>query len=130
MSVRSANPTHFRDTLTVPSRIAYLCWRLCRLENPLEVRLKYGERIPLRPVPAEDYGAAREVFVDLNYENPRKTSRPVRRIVDLGANIGCSCLYWFREYPECSVEAFEPHPVHLALLREDLRRNRLDGCTR
>ncbi len=116
---------HFRDTLTLPSRLAYLCWRVLRLKRPLEVRMKRGERILMRQVPAEDYGAAREVFVDQNYDDPRKTGGPIRRVVDLGANIGCSCLYWVREYPGCTIEAFEPHPVHLSLLRENLRRNLL-----
>lgn len=121
---------HFRDTLTLPSRLAYLCWCVLRLKRPLEVRMKRDERILMRQVPAEDDGAAREVFVDQNYDNPRKTGDPVRRVVDLGANIGCSCLYWVREYPGCTIEAFEPHPVHLSLLQENLRRNLLSDRTR
>ncbi len=121
---------HFRDALTLPSRVAYLSWRLLRLRTRLEVRLKRGERILLRPIPAEDYGAARGVFVALDYDPPRKSSRPVRRIVDLGANIGCSCLFWLRQYPDCRIEAFEPHPVHLEMLRENLRRNRLQDRVR
>jgi len=121
---------HFRDLLTLPSRVAYLGWRTLRLQRRLAVHLKAGEEILLRPIPAEDYGAAREVFVDLNYEDPRDTGHPVRRIVDCGANIGCSCLYWARAYPGCQVEAFEPHPVHLELLRENLRRNHLEDQVR
>jgi FkbM family methyltransferase len=107
--------------------VAYLCWRVLRLPFRLEVRLKTGTRILLRPLPAEDYGAARGVFVVRDYDDPRKSARPVRRIVDLGANIGCSCLFWFREYPECRVEAFEPHATHLEMLRENLRRNGLEN---
>ena len=118
---------HFRDTLTLSSRLTYLAWRTMRLPVRLEVRLKNGLRVLLRPVPAEDYGAARGVFCVLDYADPKKTHRPVRRVVDLGANIGCSCLFWSREYPDCTVEAFEPHATHLEMLRENLRRNGLEG---
>ena len=37
----------------------------------------------------------------------------VSRIVDLGANIGFSCLYWLAAYPNSRVIAFEPHPGHV-----------------
>lgn len=118
---------HFRDVLTFPSRLTYLSWRILRLPFRLEIRLKNGPRVLLRPLPAEDYGAARGVFFVLDYADPRKSGRQVQRVVDLGANIGCSCLFWFREYPDCTVEAFEPHATHLEMLRENLRRNGLES---
>ena len=120
-------PSTFRETLTFPSRMTYLLWRFLRLPVRLEVRLKGGPRVLLRPPPAEDYGAARGVFCVLDYADPRPSPRPVRRVVDLGANIGCSCLFWLREYPECTVEAFEPHAVHLEMLHENLRRNGVES---
>ena len=103
--------------------MAYLVWRVLRLRCRLEVRLKTGERILFRPFPAEDHAAARSVFVFQEYAAPCQTARPMRRIVDLGAHIGCSCLFWLRVYPGCRVEAFEPHPAHVEILRENLQRN-------
>lgn len=114
---------HFRDLLTARSLLTYLTWRAFRLQSRLELELRQGERILLRPLPAEDYGSAMEVFLDEVYRYPRTPSRPPLNIIDLGSNIGCSCLYWFRQFPESRVTAFEPHPLHLELLRSNLARN-------
>src|SRR5882762_3477345 len=116
---------HFRDLLTTRSLLTYVTWRFFRLQNQIEIKLRQGERILMRPLPAEDYGSAMEVFLDEVYKCPKTPLRPPLNILDLGANIGCSCLYWLRQFPESRVTAFEPHPIHLELLRSNLARNGL-----
>ncbi len=116
---------HFRDLLTTKSRLEYLIWRVLRRQTPLEIHFLQGERIAIRPLPAEDYGTAMEVFLDEVYKYPKPPSGTVQRIVDLGSNVGCSCVYWLRQFPSSHVTAFEPHPVHVDLLRSNLARNGL-----
>lgn len=62
---------HFRDLLTTRSLITYLIWRLLHLNVPLKLELRRGERILIRPLPAEDYGSATEVFLDEVYKSPK-----------------------------------------------------------
>lgn len=50
-------------------------------------------------------------------------ARPDPRILDGGANIGVSTLYFKAIYPAARVTAFEPDPAILPLLRENLARN-------
>src|SRR6516165_5292425 len=50
---------------------------------------------------------------------------PCGRIVDLGANVGYSCLWWANLCPNAEIEAFEPHPIHAELLRWHIRKNGL-----
>lgn len=116
---------HFRDLLTRKSRLEYLAWRLLRRRTPLEIQFRHGERIAIRALPAEDYGTAMEVFLDEVYKYPKQTPPLVQHIVDLGSNVGCSCVYWLRQFPSSQITAFEPHPVHVNLLRSNLARNGL-----
>lgn len=43
----------------------------------------------------------------------------VRTIVDIGANIGASVLYWKHLYPNSIVYAFEPEPSNFEILRKN-----------
>jgi FkbM family methyltransferase len=45
--------------------------------------------------------------------------------VDLGSNTGISVVYWAWRYPSAQIDAFEPHPVHLAMLEAHLQLNRI-----
>jgi FkbM family methyltransferase len=47
----------------------------------------------------------------------------VRTIVDLGANVGFSLLYYLHKYPLCQILAFEPHPRHFAQIERNLALN-------
>ena len=37
----------------------------------------------------------------------------MRKIVDLGSNVGYSIVYFSRAYPHAVIEAYEPHPAHV-----------------
>lgn len=41
-------------------------------------------------------------------------------VIDCGANVGVSCLYWKSLYPEARITAFEPDPVVYATLKANL----------
>ena len=67
-----------------------------------------------------DVEIAHEVFVRKVYDPPAGVHllpHSVRRVVDLGANIGCTCVLWLTRYPEARVEAFVPHPKYAEILR-------------
>lgn len=83
----------------------------------------------LRPRSAtsnNDLGVAYEIFVHRYLQTPvRVPPERVKLIVDLGANVGMSCLYWLAAYWRAEVLAFEPHPGHAAQCRINLERNGL-----
>jgi len=119
----------FARKLTVPSAISYLAWRMGPRTSPIDLSLRSGVRFQLRPNVAanNDYGVAYELFVH-DYYGDRGRINPdgVRLIVDLGANVGYSVLYFLHKYPNSHVIAFEPHPGHAAQV---LRNLAVDGSS-
>jgi FkbM family methyltransferase len=124
-------PLAFTRALTPDSAARYIGWRLrggrdsvwLRLRSGLEFR---GPAFQLRPHLAGggDDAVAQDVFVRKSLHTPvRIPPERVKLIVDLGANVGMSCLYWLAAYPRAKVVAFEPHPGHAAQWRVNLGRN-------
>jgi FkbM family methyltransferase len=113
---------HFRDLLTPVSWARYVVWRSLGGGAPITLLLKSGLSIRFRSSSATDYGVAFDVFLRNCYQSPEPVSQ-VKKIVDLGANVGYSCLFWCQQYPEARVTAFEPHPVHLNAIAEHLSAN-------
>lgn len=70
-----------------------------------------------------DIQGIREVFLDETYRLP-EWCRP-RTIVDLGANIGLTSLWYARRYPISKIVAVEPVPANAELLRSNLSVNRI-----
>lgn len=64
-----------------------------------------------------------EIFVDGTYAFASRTSRP--RIVDCGANIGLSIIFFKALHPGADIVAFEPDPVTFARLKDTIDRNGL-----
>lgn len=105
---------HFRDLLPRRSWPRYLAWHYAQ-KTPFRCRLREGPTISIRPEPSHDFQTAVEIFSARMYACDLDVSS-VRHIVDLGGNVGYSCLYWCKRYPNASVLAFEPHPTHCQLL--------------
>lgn len=63
------------------------------------------------------------IFVEREYDFASETNAPI--IVDLGANVGMSCLFYKTRFPRCKIYAFEPDPELFGLLQENLARNQL-----
>jgi FkbM family methyltransferase len=120
---------HFRQMLSWSSRLRYLQWRLTGARRTIWVTTNAGDRLRLRPWQSRDYGTAYEVFV-LEVYRPPFVDIDCRTIVDLGANVGFSSLYFARRFPSAEIHAFEPHPVHCGLLDEIVRANGLTGRVR
>jgi FkbM family methyltransferase len=63
----------------------------------------------------------KEIFVDEYYNFASSKTSPV--ILDCGANIGTSCLYFKTLYPHANITAFEANPDMGKILHENLMTN-------
>jgi len=61
-----------------------------------------------------------EVFCYEAYRPPRQIGSDVRTVVDLGANIGLTTLYFQQYFPNASYLCVEPNPANAALLRRNV----------
>ena len=61
----------------------------------------------------------KEIFQRQIYKFPAQTPAP--RIIDCGANIGLSVIYFKRLHPESRITAFEPDPQIFSVLEENIR---------
>ena len=114
--------THFRDILKPVSRAKYLVWRGLGAQNAITIDLKSGPRLRIRSGAATDYGVAYDIFLKECYRSPEPIAH-VEQIVDLGSNVGYSCLFWCQQYPNARVTAYEPHPQHQSAIAENLSIN-------
>lgn len=81
------------------------------------IRLKTGEDIVYR-LNRGDIQSIREVLIDEVYRPPFE-ARP-RVIVDLGANIGLTSLYYHRRFHPTTLIAVEPDPSNVSIARKNL----------
>ena len=112
---------HFRNLLTLGNRLKYILWKVRKSPKPFLCQIRNGPTFSMRPAPCDDWNTAVEVFL-LGIYNLRPDDT-VCRVIDLGANLGYSCLFWCWTYPRATVIAFEPHPLHCELLESNLKRN-------
>lgn len=68
---------------------------------------------------------ADEIFTKEIYRFDCKSNKPT--IIDAGANIGLSVLYWKKLYPEASIIAFEPDEEVYSVLERNIQENELTG---
>lgn len=115
-----------RDQLTLLGRARYLLWRTGLLGESVTVQLLTGDRIVLSRSSLLELKTAYEVFVSDAYRCPRLLDpASIRRIVYVGSNVGYTLVYWCRRFPFATIEAFEPHPRHFAVLRQTVELNNL-----
>ncbi|GIK83501.1 MAG: hypothetical protein BroJett025_01230 [Patescibacteria group bacterium] len=69
----------------------------------------------------------KEVFTSDSYYF--ETENPTPFIIDAGAHIGLSTLYFKQTYPKSEVVALEPNPNSFELLEKNLFENQIDGVT-
>ena len=84
------------------------------------IKLRNGRSISYR-CNRGDIQGIREVFLDEVYRLPDRWQP--RTIIDLGANIGLTSLWYADRYPIAHVVAVEPVPENAALLRSNLSIN-------
>src|SRR5579883_1395015 len=91
-----------------------------RFANPAPVagaRVSYAEPTQLRYL-------FQEIFIDMSYFFRADTLEPT--VVDCGANIGMSVLFFKELYPAARVVAFEPDPATFEILKKNVAQNNLD----
>jgi FkbM family methyltransferase len=115
-----------RNNLTLNSHLRYLLWRTTGYRYNFTAQLMTGQHITIRRPPAQDISTANEIFVQNVYQCPRQLdAKNVKTIVDVGANVGYSCIYWLHQFPFSRVIAFEPHPIHIKQIKLHLQMNQL-----
>jgi FkbM family methyltransferase len=79
---------------------------------------KVGGR-PVRIRPPSFIAQYRDIFLDKEYDF--RTTSAVPRILDIGANMGFSCIFFKSIYPNSQIEGFEADPEIYAVLTRNLR---------
>ena len=93
---------------------------------PTRVRVVYrNSRFSLTFTTAYELLVLEEVLLEDTYDFPYV--HEVRRIVDLGANIGASVAFFKSVFPDAEIRAFEPDQRAFARLRENTRQ--FEGVT-
>ena len=72
-----------------------------------------------------DIQSIREVWLDKAYRLPF-AFKP-RLVVDLGANIGLTSIWYCQQYGATKIVAVEPNPSNAALIRQNFTNNRING---
>jgi FkbM family methyltransferase len=67
----------------------------------------------------------KEIFLCGDYFFESKNAKP--QVVDCGANIGMSILYFKTLFPDCSIIAFEPNPFAFDVLKKNIEQNKLQN---
>lgn len=96
-----------------------LLGRLTRLRPSLRLRLRgYPHPLWIR-LGASDLRSLSQVFLEEEYRDIGELS-PGGVIIDCGANVGCSSVYFLEKYPNCRVLAVEPDGGNVAVLKRNL----------
>lgn len=76
-------------------------------------------------LPNGDLSIFYEVFYSKVYSIPKKyLPKSVERILDLGANIGCSTLYFHEQFPNAKIVAVEASKSNYLVLEKNLEFNK------
>ena len=129
-------PLLFARSLTRDSFVKYIWWRLSGETKPIVVQMRARTEFQNDPCPGpkfrlrgagasnRDLAIAHDIFIHRLLMPPVWIPpERVKLIVDLGANIGLSCLWWIANYWRAQVIAFEPHPDHAAEARANIALN-------
>ncbi|MGD0669639.1 MAG: FkbM family methyltransferase [Bryobacteraceae bacterium] len=71
-----------------------------------------------------DQGLLMQIFLRKDYQ---MEASGVRRILDLGANIGMAAVFLHRLFPEAEIACVEPSPVNTPALRQAIALNKIRG---
>jgi FkbM family methyltransferase len=88
-----------------------------------EYRLRLREeehRVSLR-TSGGDFFVFHEVFLDRCYALSFLKPSQVETVVDLGAHIGLTTLFYYAQFPQARFVCVEPNPHNVELLRKNLR---------
>lgn len=91
-----------------------------------EMRIKVRGWDLCMPDSASFLSTWRDLFLNRIYEFPHQGTQP--RILDLGANIGLSVLFFKELCPDAQITAFEADPTIFRYLEQNLRNNGYDDA--
>src|SRR5574337_208019 len=95
--------------------------RLSKIPRFTECDIKVKGWSLLTPDTASFLSAYKAIFVDQQYSFPFAGGTP--RILDLGANIGLSVLFFKKRFPNASITAFEADPRIFGYLTKNIHGN-------
>lgn len=130
---------NLKRLLHVASSYGRSCWSKTAFEKKRLARLpRYVETstdLPGFPFSIPDAASFlaswEEIFCQEIYDFKSTSEQP--RILDCGANVGLSSLYFHRRYPNSRITAFEPDPKIFAYLDQNLKSagvTNLDLCNK
>ena len=114
--VRHYPPTY--HWLGLSSSLQLFCWNLLRIKKVLKVRPRGWDRPVFIRAHTSDFFVYREIF-ELNIYQSALPAQ-VRTIIDAGANIGLTSLFFARQYPSARIIAIEPAAENLRVFRRNL----------
>jgi FkbM family methyltransferase len=94
------------------------------IAEPIPVHLRDGPALLVRPN-STDLNVLYEVFVTKDYHFPFP---PPATIIDAGAYIGLTALWFHQTYPDAHIVAIEPDPANFALLQRNTDRVQQITC--
>ena len=100
--------------LLLYSRVGRLPWNL------FSVRIPGIQHPVLGRTGSSDPWVLSTIFVEREYD-PLRNDEKVELVLDCGANVGYSSVYFLNRYPRCRVLAVEPDPENLEILRLNLK---------
>ena len=99
------------------SEAAALAAGFCTGEKKLKIK-HFDQNVVIR-MGTSDFKCLEKVFISEEYKNPFPIKPRV--IVDAGANIGMTSLYFAHEYPGAKIIAIEPEPQTSRCLKRNTR---------
>lgn len=61
-----------------------------------------------------------EIFLEHTYQLPKEWTKNIKTIVDLGANIGMTTLYYYQLFPQAHFVCVEAAPINFSILEQNL----------
>lgn len=120
---------HRLGTKKTASRFTAISWtkeKLLKHQDDKSVKqMRFGSLLIEYKRPYEVLHTYRELFEDEIYLFKSETDTPF--IIDCGANIGMSVLYFKSLYPQSTLVAYEPDVENMAFLKRNIAINRLTG---
>jgi FkbM family methyltransferase len=105
--------------------------RLHQLTGERDFRLDFAFPEPIGKIRLKlrnNKGADTFIFSELflhNYYDLKIVAKP-RNILDLGANIGLTTLFWNKAYPDSQLACVEPMPNNLDILKWNIAENKVN----
>lgn len=94
--------------------------RLCESATALRLRPFEGRPLWCRPG-TSDLAVLWEVLLESEYSIPPEFARGVRTVLDLGANVGYSMLYFSQCYPSARIVGVEPDTDNVQVARRNIK---------